>query len=124
SDGGIFAHTLMGIAENMPTAVEHLITTLIAAAGSRIGTSSRIVINPSAKYAQPAIFWACIVAGTGQLKTPAQQAILSPLNRLEAEEYKAWKLENDDYKNSLDAYKKSKDNYDKYPMKQSCLDSQ
>ncbi|MFM6622878.1 MAG: DUF3987 domain-containing protein, partial [Dolichospermum sp.] len=109
SDGGIFAHTLMGIAENMPTAVEHLITTLIAAAGSRIGTSSRIVINPSAKYTQPAIFWACIVAGTGQLKTPAQQAILSPLNRLEAEEYKAWKLENDDYKNSLDAYKKSKD---------------
>jgi len=108
SDGGIFAHTLMGIAENMPTAVEHLITTLIAAAGSRIGTSSRIVINPSAKYTQPAIFWTCIVAGTGQLKTPAQQAILSPLNRLEAEEYKLWKLENDDYKNSLDAYKKSK----------------
>jgi hypothetical protein len=108
SDGGIFAHTLMGIAENMPTAVEHLITTLIAAAGSRIGTSSRIVINPSAKYTQPAIFWTCIVAGTGQLKTPAQQAILSPLNRLEAEEYKAWKLENDDYKNTLDAYKKSK----------------
>jgi hypothetical protein len=108
SDGGIFARTLMGMAENMPTAVEHLITTLIAAAGSRIGTSSRIIISPSAKYTQPAIFWTCIVAGTGQLKTPAQQAILSPLNRLEAEEYKAWKLENDDYKNSLDAYKKSK----------------
>ncbi len=109
SDGGGFAHALMGMAENMPTAVEHLITTLIAAAGSRIGTSSRIIISPAAKYAQPAIFWTCVVAGTGQLKTPAQQAILSPLNRLEAEEYKAWKLENDDYKNTLDAYKKSKD---------------
>ena len=109
SDRGQFAHTLMGIAENMPTAVEHLITTLIAAAGSRIGTSSKIVINPSAKYTQPAIFWTCIVAGTGQLKTPAQQAILSPLYKLEAEEHKNWKLENDNYKKSLVAYKKSKD---------------
>jgi hypothetical protein len=109
SDGGIFAHTLMGMAENMPTAVEHLITTLIPAAGSRIGTSSRIVINPSAKYTQPAIFWTCMVAGTGQLKTPTQQNILSPLHKLEAEEYRAWKLENDEYKRDLQAYKKSKD---------------
>jgi hypothetical protein len=109
SDGGDFATTLMGIAENMPTAVEHLITTLIPAAGSRIGTSSKIVINPSVKYTQPAIFWTCIVAGTGQLKSPTQQAILSPLNKLEAEEYKRWKAENDDYENSLYAYKQSKD---------------
>jgi|694.fasta_scaffold22879_11 hypothetical protein len=109
SDGGIFAHTLMGMAENMPTAVEHLITTLIPAAGSRIGTSSRIIVKADGKYKQPAIFWSCIVAGTGQLKTPAQQAILSPLHTLEGEEYRAWKLENDDYKNTLKAYQKSKD---------------
>ena len=109
SDGGIFAHTLMGMAENMPTAVEHLITTLIPAAGSRIGTSSRIIVKADGKYKQPAIFWSCIVAGTGQLKTPAQQAILSPLHTLEGEEFRAWKLENDDYKNTLKAYQKSKD---------------
>ncbi|MBD2364778.1 DUF3987 domain-containing protein [Anabaena minutissima FACHB-250] len=108
-DGGKFAHILLGVAQSMPTAVEHLITTLIPAAGSRIGTSARIVVNPRGKYTQPAIFWSCIVAPTGQLKSPSQQVILSALNKLETEEYKLWKAENDHYKRKLSAYQKSKD---------------
>jgi hypothetical protein len=110
-DGGRFAQLMAYTARAMPTSVEALITTLIPAAGSRIGTAARVVIKPSAGYTQPAIFWSCVVAPTGRLKSPAQQAIISPLNKLEAQEYKKWKTEFDEYQIQLKAYssKRKKD---------------
>ncbi|MBC1235734.1 DUF3987 domain-containing protein [Nostoc sp. 2RC] len=110
-DGGRFAQLMAHTARAMPTSVEALITTLIPAVGSRIGTAARVVIKPSAGYTQPAIFWSCVVAPTGRLKSPAQQAIISPLNKLEAQEYKKWKTEFDEYQIQLKAYscKRKKD---------------
>ena len=91
-DGGEFADLLQKVADAMPTSVENLITTLIPVAGSRMGTAAKIVVKPSARYTQPAIFWSCVVAPTGRLKTPAQNVIISPLAKLEAEEFKKWKF--------------------------------
>lgn len=108
-DGGKFADLLAKVADAMPTSVENLITTLIPVAGSRMGSAARIVVKPGAKFTQPAIFWSCIVAPTGRLKTPAQEVILGPLTKLEAEEYKWWKLAQDDFEQALKSYKKNSD---------------
>ena len=81
----------------MPTSVENLITTLIPVAGSRMGTAARIIINPNARYTQPSIFWSCVVAPTGRLKTPAQEVIISPLAKIEAEEFKKWQFAKEDF---------------------------
>jgi hypothetical protein len=66
------ASALVVAAEAMPTTAEALLTTLIPVMGSRIGTSSRIVIKASSNYVQPAIFRTAIVANTGDRKTPTQ----------------------------------------------------
>ncbi|BAZ50519.1 hypothetical protein NIES4103_31350 [Nostoc sp. NIES-4103] len=108
-DGGRLAQLLKSVAIAMPTSVENLITTLIPVVGSRIGTAARIIINPSSKYTQPAIFWSCVVAETGRLKTPAQEVIISPLMKLEAEEYNWWKDFQEEYEQELKTYKKSSD---------------
>jgi len=77
------ASALVVAAEAMPTTAEALLTTLIPVMGSRMGTSSRIVIKASSNYVQPAIFRTAIVANTGDRKTPTQMAILAPLYDLE-----------------------------------------
>lgn len=96
-----FAKILIDTAEAMPTAPEFLLTTLLPAAASRIGTAAQVVIKPSAKYTQPMIFWTAIVAQSGSLKTPAQRIILDPLVALE-------KDANDIHQAELENYERSK----------------
>ncbi|GAB4216300.1 MAG: hypothetical protein OHK0012_18280 [Synechococcales cyanobacterium] len=81
----VLADALTMTAAAMPTTPEALLTTLIPVLGSRIGTSSRIVIKASSNYVQTAIFRTAIVANTGDRKTPTQMAILAPLYELERE---------------------------------------
>ncbi|HLO85363.1 MAG TPA: DUF3987 domain-containing protein, partial [Nostocaceae cyanobacterium] len=106
-DGGELAYLLITIANAMPIPIERLITTLIPAAGSRIGTSARIVVDPENNYTQPAVYWSCIVAPTGHKKTPTQRIILNPLLKLEEEAYKDWEPLDKKYKEELKLYKKS-----------------
>ena len=82
----------------MPTAVEFLLTTLLPVAAAGIGTSSRIVIKPSAGYVQSLVIWSAIVGQSGGLKTPAQKAIIKPLIKLEETNYY------EQYLNALKAY--------------------
>ncbi|WP_414545305.1 DUF3987 domain-containing protein [Nostoc sp. CCY0012] len=100
-DGGKLALLLESIANAMPVSSEALLTTLFPVAGSRIGTSSLLVVDPRTRYTVTSIFWTCVVAPTGTLKTPAQKTIINPLNQLEANEYKNWKQAVDDYKTKL-----------------------
>ncbi|HIK08051.1 MAG TPA: DUF3987 domain-containing protein [Trichormus sp. M33_DOE_039] len=100
-DGGKLAYLIESIAENMPVSPEALLTTLFPVAGSRIGTSSRLVINPHTNYTATSIFWTCVVSKTGTLKSPAQKQIIDPLNELEAQEYERWKVALDNYKREL-----------------------
>ncbi|PHJ60257.1 hypothetical protein VF14_11530 [Nostoc linckia z18] len=106
-DGGKFAQVLTDVALSMPTSPENLITTLIPAVGSRMGTAARIIINPASNYTQPAIFWSCVVAPTGRLKTPAQEVIISPLMQLEAEQYQWAEALKEEYESDLKIYKKN-----------------
>jgi hypothetical protein len=106
-DGGRFAHLLSKTAAAMPTSVEMLITTLIPAVGSRIGTDGRIIVKELSRYVQPAIFWSCVVAPTGRLKTPAQMVILSPLGKLESREYENWLINKKQYEDELKQYKRN-----------------
>ncbi len=89
-DRGWLISLIVETADSMPTAPEYLLTTLLAAASSRMG-GARIVINAQANYTQPAIFRTIIVAPSGHKKTPAQQVILEPLLKLESEELHRWK---------------------------------
>ncbi|MBW4558269.1 MAG: DUF3987 domain-containing protein [Trichormus sp. ATA11-4-KO1] len=100
-DGGKLASLMDSVAEAMPVSPELLLTTLFPVAASTIGTSSRLVVNPATGYTVTPIFWTCVVANSGSLKTPAQQVIIKPLNKLEALEYDKWQQAKDDYKQQL-----------------------
>jgi len=104
-DNGHLAAQLTAIAAAMPTAPEFLLTTLIAAAGSRLGAGTQIAIKPSAGYIQPAIYRALIVATTGCKKTPTQSIILKPLEVLEAEAFTEWQTAQTAYQRALDIYR-------------------
>jgi hypothetical protein len=84
------ADLMKDAAESMPTAPEYLLTSLLSASSSRVGTSVRAIVNPDGGYAQPLIFWTANVAQSGQAKTPPQQVIVQPLEDLEIEAYKVY----------------------------------
>ncbi len=92
-----FADILIQTANAMPTAPEFLFTTLLSAAASQIGTAAQVIIQPSAKYKQPMVFWSAIVANSGSMKTPAQRIILDPLVELEKQAYDTYKAEMAEY---------------------------
>ncbi|PSB26414.1 DUF3987 domain-containing protein [Chlorogloea sp. CCALA 695] len=81
----ILAEPLIAKALAMPTAPEYLFNTLLPACASRIGTSSRIVIDPVSGYTQDCIFWTANVNHSGQAKTPPQKEVISPLEKMEGE---------------------------------------
>jgi hypothetical protein len=97
------ADPLVSMAAAMPTAPEYLFNTFLASSASRIGTAARIVINPEGGYTQPCIFWTANVAHSGQAKTPPQQAILKPLEEMEAAAKEIHDIQVEDYENDKDA---------------------
>lgn len=107
-----FAETLKATAKAMPTAPEFLFTTLLSAAASRVGTAAKAIVKPSAKYAQPLVFWTAIVANSGSMKTPAQRVILDPLVALETEAYELYQLKLANYRAQKEASKGKKSDTD------------
>ncbi len=101
-----FAEQLQATADAMPTAVEYLITTFLPSAATCIGTSSRVIVKPSAGYIQPLVIWSAIIGQSGALKTPAQKAIIKPLIKLEALYYEQYKEALKDYSEQM-AYRKA-----------------
>ncbi len=98
---------LQAKAAAMPTAVEYLFNTLLSASASRIGTGSRVIVNPEGGYKQPCIFWTANVAHSGQAKTPPQQEIVSPLEEMEADAKELYDLELSDYEQDEDSTAKA-----------------
>lgn len=92
-----FTQSLLAKANAMPTAPEYLFNSLLAASGSRIGTASRIIINPEGGYKQPCVFWTTNVNHSGQAKTPPQQAVVEPLEEMEAAASHIHDIEVEDY---------------------------
>ena len=109
-DGGHLAAMLHEQADSMPTAFEHLFSTLLPAVGSVIGTSSTIVINTSESYTQPCIFQTLILGKSGDLKSPTQRLIVKPLEELENIEREKYQKELEQYKEELVAFKKDPEN--------------
>lgn len=97
------SNLMMAKAAAMPTAPEYLFNTVLSASASRIGTAARVVINPEGGYTQPCIFWTANVAHSGQAKTPPQQAILKPLEEMEAAAKESHDIQMEDYENDKDA---------------------
>ena len=97
---------LLSMAAAMPTAPEYLFNTLLASSASRIGTAARVIINPEGGYTQPCIFWTANVAHSGQAKTPPQQAILKPLEEMEAAAKEIHNIQVEDYENDNDSDRK------------------
>ncbi|PSB55160.1 DNA primase, partial [Chroococcidiopsis cubana CCALA 043] len=97
------ADPLVSMAAAMPTAPEYLFNTFLASSASRIGTAARVAINPEGGYTQPCIFWTANVAHSGQAKTPPQQAILKPLEEMEAAAKEIHDIQMEDYENDKDA---------------------
>ena len=108
-DGGRLAQAMHQTASAMPTSPSFLFTTLLPVAASQIGTSSRVIIKPSAKYKQHCIFWSGVVARTGGLKSPSQNPILDPLVRLEIESKEQYDSDLENYQIDHARWKKDKD---------------
>lgn len=97
------ADPLVSMAAAMPTAPEYLFNTFLASSASRVGTAARVIINPEGGYTQPCIFWTANVAHSGQAKTPPQQAILKPLEEMEAAAKEIHDIQMEDYEKDKDA---------------------
>jgi hypothetical protein len=109
-DDGRLAQALVDTANAMPANPSKLFTTLIPVAATPIGTSSRIVVKPSARYVQPCIFFAGNVDPTGSNKSGIQNVITSPLIRLEIEANQRYQAELEDYNIKFARWKKRKGN--------------
>ncbi|MBW4559652.1 MAG: DUF3987 domain-containing protein [Mojavia pulchra JT2-VF2] len=107
-DNGNLAESLTTVAKAMPTSIEAVINTFIPVAASRIGTSSRIIIDPKSGYCQTCIIWTCNLAPSGSKKTPSQRLAIDPLEELETEEFRKFKQENDNYQYALRQEKSKK----------------
>lgn len=108
-DGGYLAALLHEAADTMPTAFEHLFTTLLPTVGSCIGTSSTIIINSTETWSQPSIFQTLILGKSGDLKSPSQKLIIKPLQALEDIERQKYQKELERYKSELATYKADAD---------------
>jgi Protein of unknown function (DUF3987) len=106
----ILAEPLIAKASAMPTAPEYLFNTLLPACASRIGTSSRIVVDPVSGYTQDCIFWTANVAHSGQAKTPPQKEVIYPLEKMEGEA-------KDIYDTNLADYEQDKKSDEKPPVR-------
>lgn len=107
-DEGQLAQAIVNTAIAMPTSPSRLMTTLLPVAATLIGTSSRVVVKPSAKYKQPCIIWSGVVGRSGELKSPSQQVIIDALVRLEIDAATQFEQELEDYKIAHAHWKKDK----------------
>lgn len=116
-DGGDLAQKIYQVAEAMPTAPEFLVTTLIPMLAAAIGTSSQLMILPTAGYSVPCIFRSIIVAKTGCKKTPAQKAILNVFHQLEEIAYETYQLNLEQYEIEHRQWSQVKPSKDPEPKK-------
>ena len=116
-DGGELAKKIYQVAEAMPTAPEFLVTTLIPMLATAIGTSSQLMILPTAGYSVPCIFRSIIVAKTGCKKTPAQKAILNAFHQLEEIAYETYQLNLEQYEIEHRQWSQVKPSKDPEPKK-------
>jgi hypothetical protein len=78
-----------------PTAA--LLTGLLPATASCLHPSTRIVVKESIGFVEAPIIYAGIVTESGQRKSPLMNAIIDPLQELQAQEEERYKHEQDEY---------------------------
>lgn len=84
---------------------EWMFTTLLPVCASLLGTSARVVLKTGAdSWVEPCVIQAGVVADTGMGKTPAQSAIIRPLEALERQANEVYKLANEQYEDDLADY--------------------
>jgi hypothetical protein len=106
-DGGILAQSMQTVAEEMPTAPEFLFTSFLPVAASRLGTGAQIVVKPGAGFKQPAIIRTCLVAKSGDMKSPPQKVVIQALEELENEAREAYAEKVKTYESALRKWNKS-----------------
>jgi hypothetical protein len=79
------ARVIVKLAEQIPTAPEALLTALLPVWATGIGTKSKIIVNPSSQYVQPAILRTAIVARSGERKSPTLNLGIDIIEKLEEE---------------------------------------
>ena len=77
--------TITELAKKICTTPEHILTSLLPAIANGIGTKSKIIINASMGYTQPAILRTMLVANSGDRKSPTLSVATSFLEELEIE---------------------------------------
>ncbi|MGL5083758.1 MAG: DUF3987 domain-containing protein [Microcoleaceae cyanobacterium] len=111
-DGGKLARALVKRARAMSTIPDFLFTTLLPVAASIAGGQNKVIVKADGNYTQPLMFWTAIVGRSGTLKTPAQMAIVSPLEQMEVAAY-------EQYRRDLEEWNKTdKDDRKEEPVRQ------
>jgi len=118
-DGGRLAKSMIDIAEAMPTAVEFLFSTFIPTAASCLGTAATIAIKHQGDFEQPCIFRTCLVAKSGDMKSPPQKVMIKPLLELEAEARERYQEDLETYSEELREWDKG-DKEEPKPSKPVC----
>jgi hypothetical protein len=78
----------------------------IAAAGALIGNSRTIRLNR--RWQEPCVFWACVVADSGTLKSPALDMAVLPLHRLQERLKAEYAMRLDEYEANYELWKERK----------------
>ena len=118
-DGGRLAKSMVDISEAMPTAVEFLFSTFIPTAASCLGTAATIAVKHQGDFEQPCIFRTCLVAKSGDMKSPPQKVMIKPLLELEAEARERYEEDLETYSEELREWDKG-DKEEPKPSKPVC----
>jgi hypothetical protein len=105
---GDFATHLEDFAQQVPTNPDAIVTCLLPAIASVVGTRCKIMINPATNYYQPFILRTMIVADSGQKKSPTAKVALNPLTEKNKELAMSYKKAYQDYEKSLNDWKTAK----------------
>ncbi len=74
----------------------------LSALGAAIGTTRAIQLKPG--WTEPSVIWACVIARSGTMKSPAHDAALAPLREAQDRRFREYETARADYNSALESY--------------------
>ncbi|MCK6465095.1 MAG: DUF3987 domain-containing protein [Phycisphaerae bacterium] len=75
---------------------------VLSALGSAIGTTRAITLKPG--WLEPPVIWACVIARSGTMKSPAHDAALQPLRDMQDRRFCEYEAARADYNSAIESY--------------------
>lgn len=97
---------IQSAARSIGCPVEFIAGPILAMVGAIAGNGARLQVKTS--WVEPAILWAVVVAPPGAAKTPALDAAIEPIRRLQARSMERYAAAMAEYRDALDRWRSTK----------------